>query len=252
MLPTERHKKILTLLASKEIVTIPEFIETFKISIETVRRDLNTLDKNGKIKKVYGGAKLVDTISDEPDLKNRMTYKTQEKKAIARKCCEFIDDGDCIFIDSGSTTYQISNFLLGKKNLTIITNSIPVANQLIDTENEIILLGGHVRHQERSVVTTDYLFNFSELNIQKSFICAGGITIANGLSDFDIQEVITRKSIIERSKEIYVAVDSTKFDHDVTINVAPLSKIDYLITDANLNSNIINQLKMTQIKLIFA
>ena len=120
---------------------------------------------------------------------------------MARKCSEFINDGDCIFIDSGSTTYHIAKHIMNKKRLTIITNSIPVLNQLLNTEHEIIVIGGKVRHNERSIVSYDYIFNFSQLNIQKSFICAGGITVENGISDFNMQEAVIRKTIIERSKE---------------------------------------------------
>jgi Transcriptional regulators of sugar metabolism len=252
MLPAERHKKIIDLLSHKEIVTIPEFIDTFNISIETIRRDLTTLEKHGNIKKVYGGAKLIDVTVDEPTLENRLTEKLQQKISIGQKCCEFIQDGDCIFIDSGSTTYQIAKFLGNKKNLTIITNSLPVVNQLIGSDVELILIGGHIRHRERSVATTDYLFNFSELNIQKSFICAGGITIENGISDFNMQEVVTRKNIIDRSKEVYVVADSSKFQQDVTINVVPLSRIDYIITDSYLDQNFIARLQKNKINFILA
>lgn len=240
------------LLAQKDIVTIPEFISAFNISIETVRRDLTKLEKQGNIKKVYGGAKLRDMTLDEPALDNRLTDNLPQKEVICRKCSEFIQNGDCIFIDSGSTTLQIAKQLVSKKNLTVITNSLPVVNQLIGSDAEIILIGGRIRHRERSVVTSDYLFNFSELNIQKSFICAGGITLENGISDFNIQEAVTRKNIIERSSVVYVVADSSKFQRDVAINVVPLSKIAYIITDADLNRNIVTCLKKTKINLILA
>lgn len=253
MLPSERQKKMVDLLSTKDIVTISDFVTTFKVSLETVRRDLTLLEKRGTIQKVYGGAKLKDSNFSEPTLENRLISKSIQKEAIGKKCSEFINNGDCIFIDSGSTTFQIAKQLASKKDLTIITNSIPVVNELMMiTDFEVIIIGGRIRHDERSVVTYDYIFNFSELNIQKSFICAGGVTVEKGISDFNMQEAVTRKIIIERSKEVFVAADSSKFYQDVTINIATLDKIDYIITDANLDRNIVNSFKKARTCLIQA
>jgi DeoR family fructose operon transcriptional repressor len=252
MLPSERHRKILDLLATKDVITISEFMTTFNISIETVRRDLAILEKQGSIQKVYGGAKIKDATFGEPAMESRMVNRLVQKEAIGRKCSELIHDGDCIFIDSGSTTYHIAKYLTNKKNLTIITNSIPVVNELMNTDFEIIIIGGKIRHNERSVVTYDYIFNFSELNIQKSFICAGGITVENGISDFNMQEAVTRKIIIGRSNEVFAAADSSKFHRDVTISIAPLNKINYIITDSNLDRNTVNSFKKTKTTLILA
>lgn len=252
MLPSERQRKMLDLLSTKDVITISEFMKFFNISIETVRRDLSLLEKQGSIQKVYGGAKLNSINIDEPTLENRLIDRQVQKEAIGKKCSEFIHDGDCIFIDSGSTTFHIAKQLAAKKKLTIITNSIPVINELMNTDFELIIIGGRIRHDERSVVTYDYIFNFSELNIQKSFICAGGITIENGISDFNMQEAVTRKIIIERSKQVFVAADSSKFQRDVMINITPLSKIDYVITDSQLNRNTINSFSKTTTTLILA
>lgn len=115
---------------------------------------------------------------------------------------------------------------------------------------EIIIIGGKIRHNERSIVTYDYIFNFSALNIQKSFIYAGGITIKNGVSDFNMQETVTRKIIIERSQEIFVAAASSKFDKDVAINIAALNKISYIITGSQLNRTTINNFKKAKTNLI--
>lgn len=245
MLPSERQKMLLTLLNEKKAVTIPECIQALNVSIETVRRDLNALEQDGKIQKVYGGAKIKAPIFSEPTMENRMVDRLAQKIAIGKKCCEFIHDGDCIFIDSGSTTYQIAKHLSGKRNLTIITNSIPVVNELMPSDFEIIVIGGKVRHTERSIVSFDYLFNFSGLNIRKSFIGASGITIENGISDFNMQEAVTRKTIVERSDTVFVVADSSKFAKDVTIRIAQLDQVQYIITDSDLDKRIANAFKKT-------
>jgi DeoR/GlpR family transcriptional regulator of sugar metabolism len=252
MLPNERHTKILDLLSTKDVVTIPELMTEFKISIETARRDLTILEKQNRIQKIYGGAKLKISTFSEPTMESRLVYHLLQKESIGKKCCDFIKDGDCIFIDSGSTTFQIVKYIKTKKNLTIITNSLPVVNELMSTDFEIIIIGGKVRHDESSIVTYDYIFDFSQLNIQKSFICAGGITVENGISDFNMQEAVTRKIIIERSNEVFVAADSSKFDRNVTISIAALNKINYIITDSGLSKNTVNSFKKTTTNLILA
>ncbi|EMS70724.1 DeoR/GlpR family DNA-binding transcription regulator [Ruminiclostridium cellobioparum] len=252
MLPSERQNKLLELLSSKDIVTIPEFIAEFDVSIETVRRDLSILESQGKIEKVYGGAKIKNNPFAEPSMEKRMVTNLRQKECIGKKCCEFINDGDCIFIDSGTTPYYISKFLTNKKNLTVITNSIPVVTELMNTDFDIIIIGGMIRKSERSVVSYDYLFDFSVLSIQKSFICAGGITADNGVSDYNMQEVVTRKMIIERSKEIFLVADSSKFGEDVTIGVTPVSKLNYIITDSGLNKNLAAGFSKHKVKLVIA
>ncbi|MED3562799.1 transcriptional regulator [Bacillus xiapuensis] len=182
----------------------------------------------------------------------RLVSQLEEKIMIAQKCSEFIYDSDCIYIDSGSTTYQLAKYIKHKKKLTVVTNSIPVVNELINSDVELIIIGGKVRHSEKSVMAYEYIFNFNELNISKAFICASGITMEKGISDFSLEEAITRKKIIDLSKEVYIAADNTKFGKDVTVNIASLDKIDSIITDENIDNSWIQRFKKTKTNLIIA
>jgi DeoR family transcriptional regulator, fructose operon transcriptional repressor len=252
MFPLERQKKIIELLTIKKVLKITELTEELNVSVDTLRRDLNLLTKQGKIEKIYGGVKIIESKFGESTIDERMISHLNEKELIAKKCSEFINDGDCIYLDSGSTTYQIAKYIKNKKNLTVVTNSIPVINELLNSEVELIIIGGKVRKNEQSVVTYEYLFNFSELNIVKAFICASGITIEKGISDYNLEEAITRKKMIELSKSIYVAADSTKFGKDVTIGIASLDKIDFIITDENVTDDFVHHLKKTKTNLIIS
>lgn len=240
MLPIERRQKILLSMGNSEMVTITSLVETFNVSIETIRRDLNILEKQEKIEKVYGGAILKVLDYKEATMHHRMIDRQESKNAIGKRCSDFINHGDFIYLDSGSTTFHIAKHIKHKKNLTIITNSIPIVNELEETDFDIILIGGRVRRSEHSIVTYNYMFNFSQINIQKCFICAGGLTIDNGVSDYNMQEVETRKEILKRSKEIFVAADSSKFGVDCLINVAPLDTIDHIVTNNDLDCRYID------------
>lgn len=252
MFPLERQQKIMDLLKLKKVLKISELTEELNISIDTLRRDLNTLTKQEKIEKIYGGVKLVESKFAESSMDERMVSHLEEKERIALQCTEFIQDGDCIYLDSGSTTYQIAKYIKHFKNLTVVTNSIPVVNELMNSSVELVIIGGKIRLNEQSVVAYDYIFNFDQLNILKAFLCASGITVEKGISDYNLEEAITRKKIIDMSKEIYVAADSTKFGKDVTVSIASLDKIDVLVTDVNLNKNMIQKFRKTSTKLIIA
>ncbi|MCE4048728.1 MULTISPECIES: DeoR/GlpR family DNA-binding transcription regulator [Bacillaceae] len=252
MFPLERQKRIIELLMVKKVLKMTELTSELGISVDTLRRDIQTLTNEGKIEKIYGGVKLVESFLGESTMGERMVSHLTEKESIALTCSNLINDGDCIFLDSGSTTYQIAKYIKNKKNLTVVTNSIPIITELMTSDVELIVIGGKIRKEENSVVTFDYLFNFQELNIYKAFICTSGITLEKGISDYNLEEVLTRKKMIEISKEIYVAADSSKFGKDVTVSIAPLESIDYIITDANLSDSIVEQFRETNCTLILA
>ena len=241
MLPIERQNKILELLYEKNILKISDIMSVFNISIETVRRDINFLEKQGKIEKIYGGIKITDTNFGEPKIENRLVDKLSLKDSIGKKCSEFIADGDCIIIDSGYTTFQIAKHIKNRKNIIVVTNSLPVITELMYSDIELIIIGGKIRNSENSVVAYDYLFNFNQLNISKAFIGTSGITSNKGISDYNMEEAITRKKILEISNEIYVVADHSKFGKDVTINICPINKVNYIITDSLLEKDILNE-----------
>ncbi|MGG0814260.1 DeoR/GlpR family DNA-binding transcription regulator [Paenibacillus alvei] len=252
MLPLERQQRIIELLAIKKVLKLPELAAELAVSVDTLRRDLNLLTKQGKIEKIYGGIKIVESKYGESSMDERMVSLFEAKENIGKICSEMIDDGDCIYIDSGSTTYHIAKFIKGKHNLTVVTNSIPVINELMNTDVELIIIGGKIRKEEHSVVAYDYIFNFHELNIRKAFICCSGITVERGISDYNLEEAITRKKIIELSKEVYIAADSTKFGKDVKIAITPLDNVDAIITDANIDPRYPPQFKSIRTELILA
>ncbi|WP_374055786.1 DeoR/GlpR family DNA-binding transcription regulator [Rossellomorea sp. FM04394] len=250
MFPLERRERIMDLLKEKKVLKHAELTEELGISIDTLRRDLNILSENREIEKIYGGIKLVEDDFGESAMADRMVSRLEEKENIARLCNEQIQEGDCIYIDSGSTTYQLAKAIKNRKNLTVVTNSLPVITELINSEVELIIIGGKIRRHESSVVAYDYIFNFDELNIVKAFICASGITTERGISDYNLEEAVTRKKIIELSKEVYVAADHTKFGKEVTVRIAPLEKIDYIVTDQHVSSHWIEEFSTCKTKLL--
>lgn len=252
MLPLERQEKIIELLMEKKVMKMQELTKLLSISIDTLRRDLQPLIKQGRVKKIYGGIELIDSAFTELPMGERMVSQLQEKRAIAHLCSTQIGDGDCIYLDSGSTTYQIAKYIKNKKNITVITNSLPIVLELLHSEIDVIIVGGKIRKEEHSIYSHDHLFQFHPFNIEKAFICASGITIEKGISDYNLEEAITRKKMIDLANEVYVACDSSKFGKDVRISIAPLDCINHIVTDENIANPFIREFAKLPTKLLIA
>ncbi len=247
MYTVERQQHILQFIRNNKVVKLVTLTKEFNVSMETIRRDIQQLVQEKKIEKFYGGVKYIEPVEGLMD--NRLTQQLTEKISIAKACASLVNNGDCIFIDSGSTTYQMTPFLLGKEKLTVVTNSLPVAFDLIGSNIEVMIIGGRVRHSEKSVTSNDFLFHFDHFNINKAFICASGVTLEKGISDFSLEEAMTRKQLINISQTVYVATDSTKFNKDVAIQVCPLEEVDMILTDNGLPKETLHQFTEAGIQL---
>lgn len=252
MLPQERYEKILNLFSKSTIVKVEDIMKAFDVSVETARRDLSYLEKQGVIKKIYGGATLVSKGITEPLSNERMSKNLAEKEAIGRKCSEFIDDGDSILIEIGTTTLQVAKFIKNKKNLTVMTNSIYVINELIGSDINLYIIGGKIRHEERAISGAVSMFELDNFNITKAIIGAGAVSLENGISDYNIEESLIRKKIINRSKQSFLVADHTKFGFNSLVNVCPLSSMDLIITGQALDSKMKKTFEENDINVVYA
>lgn len=250
LLPSKRRALIVEKLKKEKVLTMKAICRDFEISMETLRRDINELAKDGLIIKEYGGIRIKEEQSGESIIEQRLGLNLNKKEAIAQQAVNIIQDGDCIYLDSGSTTLQIARFLSQKQGLTIFTNSIPVMLACKNTNNDIISIGGRFRVSEQSVTSYDFLFDFDKINIDKAFLCASGLSIEKGITDFNIDEVATRKKIMSISQKVFLTCDSTKFNKVVTARVCDIDDIDVLITDKEADKKFLSQLKSHHVEII--
>ncbi|MDF2568296.1 MAG: deoR, partial [Oscillospiraceae bacterium] len=214
MLIEERYAKIRELLIQNQSVKVPILTELFGVSIETVRRDLEYLEKQGLLKRVHGGAVLPDNhLSISPRI-FREYMDQEQKKEIARIACRFIKEGQAIALDTGTTNNVLAREMKNHfEKLIVITNSIAVINELSDKPSfTLIVPGGTISHDELAIVgdmTVQYLNNF---HVESAFVCMSGISIENGLTDFGVEEVKAKQKIISIAKKVYVLADSQKFE----------------------------------------
>ncbi|MBO1001830.1 DeoR/GlpR family DNA-binding transcription regulator [Pseudogracilibacillus auburnensis] len=251
MLAQERYRIILEMLEVSQIVKVPELCERFNVSIETVRRDLEFLEQEGKLKRVYGGAVLNRQSSAEPSYNTRSTRNAAEKAMIGKKTAELISDGETLMIDLGTTTLEVARYLKDKKNLTIITNCMTIAQELVDVSTfRVILPGGILRPNELALsgfISEQFM---REFNVDKTIIGVGGITKDNGISDYHLEETRVRKIMIEKGKQIIAVADHSKFGIKALVNVCSIDEIDTIVTNDKLKSNIAQEYIEQGIKVI--
>lgn len=216
MLREERIQKILAKLDTEEKVYVNELSNSFQVSMETIRKDLDTLEKEEKLKKVHGGAIKIPYKGYEPIFADRVTTNYDAKAAIGKRAADLIEDNEIIGIDAGTTTLQIIPFLTGKKNLTIVTHCIPVLNQLIlakqnnSFHGKIIFLGGEIDTNLMFAWGSLFKKMIEKFTLDKSFISCGGLSIEKGISDNSIEVSEISNSYIMNSRDSYIVADFSK------------------------------------------
>lgn len=239
-----RRSEIIDRIEKKGSVNISELADSFKVSDMTIRRDLIELEKMSIIRRVHGGAVAFYGRSFEPPLFSRSNKNIPVKQVIGRYAAEMVLDGDSIAMDVGSTTMEMAMNLIGRKNLTIVTPSLHIANLLGDeSQIRVIVSGGIVRHGEKSLIGDLAYAVFREVNVDKLFLGTGGINSSAGLTEHDMQDAQVKKEMIQCAKEVILLTDSSKFQQVAFAFFADFSQIDHLVCDKEPDGDLLNILK---------
>lgn len=233
MLAVERTQYILDELHKKKVVMVGDLSREMRVSEETIRRDLEKLEKQGSIRRVHGGAYLPEGYGNETPITVREKIYREEKVAIARKCMQYIYENESILLDCSTTAHYIARELgMSAKRLSVITNSLSVAAELAGKENiRVIMLGGELKNNTNSFWGDVTLRSLDEYYADKAFISSAGISILAGISDYTQEEAAVRRRMIERAGSCYIAADMTKVGRSAVNMVLPLSSADFVITD---------------------
>ena len=250
----DRREKIIALLNRDGIVKANELVEQYGVSRETIRRDLEYLEKRGLVDRVYGGAILRKKRGVEPKIEKRQLEHYEEKKAIGQRAVDLVEDGEVIAIDLGTTTREFARALVGKKRrLTVITNSIPIALDLSVDENiRVIMVGGEVRKNELSVSGNIADENMRYFQTDKIFLGVGGLTEKFGITDYHVEETPFRRIGVSRTQKVIALADHSKFGVTAMNQVCSLEQIDALVTDRQADKNLIGRLKAKGMKVYLA
>lgn len=233
MLAIERRNEILALLQKESRVVVSDLSKIYNVTEETIRRDLEKLEKDGYAKKTYGGAIINESMNADLPFTVRKTANVISKQTIADIIASMIEDGDNIMLDASSTAVYIAKQLKNKKNLTIITNSIEILFELSDVKGwKVLSTGGTMKEGSLSLVGYQAEKMIQSYHVDKAIISCKGLDIDKGITDSNEMEAHIKKLMIDAAKIRILAADSTKFDKLSFTKICDLSDIDMIITDA--------------------
>ncbi|MBS1369506.1 MAG: DeoR/GlpR transcriptional regulator [Lentisphaeria bacterium] len=251
LLSPEREDLILEALGNG-LRTIAELAAALQVSEATVRRDLQSLESRGSVQRVHGGAIRVESDEKrEPLFHEKATLRAGEKERIAEAALALIGDGDSIYLDGGSTVLALARKLGSRRELTIVTNSLMAAAELMESGHRLILLGGEFRPLSRTLVGPLTSPIGEALHIGKAFFGTIGLT-ASGVSTTDPGEAFTKKLILGRAEQSILLADSGKFGRASLVNAGALDDFGTVVTDSGTPAEFLKILKKHKIEIIQA
>jgi DeoR/GlpR family transcriptional regulator of sugar metabolism len=238
MLAIERRQKISEIILEKKSVKVPELSQLFDVTEETIRRDLEKLEKKGILMRTYGGAILCDSTTEDPPFTVRVTKNKLGKQKIAKKVAEWIQDGETIMLDSSSTALEVAKNIKDKRNLTVITNSIHVIMEFSQIEHcNVISTGGLLKPASMSFVGSVAENTISNYYVNKAILSCKGIDKSIGIMESNEMEKEIKKIMAKSAQNVYLVVDHTKFDKVAFVKMFEIDEIDILFTEDKLSED---------------
>lgn len=249
---SDRQHQIVTMIARDGMVKNPQLMEMFDISIETVRRDLEFLEQQGYLRRVYGGAVANVSLRSEPEYASRSKTRFEEKNAIAAAAAALIKPEDTVYLGVGTTVQAMVQYMKGLGELTVFTNALRTAVELSEMPGcSVILPGGQLRNKELTLSGFPAEDNLLHFNVDKAFIGIGGIN-ENGISDFHIAEANLHRKLIKNARQAIAVADSSKIGIRAMNNVCGLEDLDILITDAGISKEMEKMFTKAGVQVIVA
>ena len=213
MFTTERFNIILEELKKKGIVSVNDLVKMLDASESTIRRDLNALDKQGLLKKIHGGAISIDESSSKHDYKVnvRQSLNVDEKYETAKQAASLIEDGDVIYIDAGTTTEAIIEFIKAE-DITVVTNGIVHAKKLLEKGFRTFILGGEVKASTEAIIGSNTVEQLKRYNFSKGFFGVNGVSNKNGYTTPDVNEAMVKSQAMKMCKQSFVLTDTSKLE----------------------------------------
>lgn len=232
MLTEERFAKILSILESMGSVTVQQLMTELGASESTIRRDLTALDANGKLTKVYGGAVLKNAAysTRDDEVVHRKEQNRESKEIIAKYAASLILPGDFVYIDAGTTTERIIDYL-PHKQAVFVTNAITHAKRLADKGCTVYILGGEFKAVTEAIVGEEAVASLEKYNFTKGFWGTNGISLQRGFSTPELKEAMVKRKSMEGCKECYVVADASKFNQISSVTFASFERASVLTTD---------------------
>lgn len=228
----DRRREIVEAVQARGFATIEELARRFRVTPQTIRRDINRLSEEGQLARYHGGAGLPTGSTRNLAYAARQVAQLGEKEAIARMVAAEVPDHSSLMINIGTTTEAVARALVHHRGLRVITNNLNVATNLAAaTEFEVIIAGGVVRNADGGVVGTATVDFIAQFRVDIAIIGISGIDRDGALLDFDHREVRAAQTILDCARHVFLVADHTKFGRNAMVRLAGMDRVDALFTD---------------------
>lgn len=252
MLVAVRHNKIVSTLNERETIRVSELSALCGVTEETIRRDLEKLEAQGKLARIHGGAISIKDVDEDLPHFQREVINKKEKMSVAKEAVKYIEENDIIFLDASSTTLYLARFI-PNINLTVLTNSIQICSELAKNSNiHVICTGGALYPNSMSFVGPLTIQTLESYYVNKLFFSCKGIHEEWGISDSNELQALVKRKIIQMAEKKYLLLDHTKVDKKAFANIDAVDAIDVIIIDSNATDEMIAGFEKQEIQIIKA
>lgn len=231
MIADQRLNEILQIMSQKEFVEVEDLAARMKVSSMTIRRDLQKLSDMGMVRRQYGGASLVTNAQLENDYSSKKVKNQTNKQKLAQIALKQIHKNDIIYLDAGTTIFELASILNSRQNLTVITNDILIATDLCKRDINTILLGGTIQKATLVTIGSSTLDSLQDFRVTSSFLGASAISTAFDVLSPTVDKAHLKKIAMQIAQKTYLMVDSSKFNNYALQKFANLSDFTGVITD---------------------
>ena len=251
-LAARRRQRLGLIVDSRRAARLEELSAALGVSQATVRRDLDALAATGRLRRVHGGAVAIDERLDEPHFDAKAATAADEKLRIAGRAVELLAPDDTVYLDSGSTVLAVARLLHGWTRLTVVTNSLPVANELAGRGPRLIIIGGELRATSRALVGPLTRLLLETLHVDRALMGTFALSLEDGMTTTDPSEAYTKQLVMSHAREVILLADSRKMGTRTFVSAGDIGEIDVLVTDTGLDERMARTLKRLGIRVITA
>ena len=229
-----RRAKVLSLLKENRILRVDELVQELGVSAATVRRDLAVLEGYGELRRIHGGATVVDAYDEEPLFDDKTSFSATEKHAIAKAALKLIHPKGVIYLDGGSTVLELARLLVSFQDLTVVTNSLRIVEMFKSSGPRMIITGGECRLISQTFVGPLTRGVLEQMNFDLAFMGTIGVSAEKGLTTTDPAEAFTKEQVIKSATRTILLADSTKFAKTSTVKFGSVDQLSITISDKNM------------------
>jgi DeoR/GlpR family transcriptional regulator of sugar metabolism len=250
LIPAERENYIFDKLKQNGSVKVEEVAEELNVSLMTVRRDLDRLQERGLLYRSHGGAvqRELYPLEQAYDIKKISNIETKEK--IAAKALTLVNDGDTIFLDAGTTTFELSRLLKAKKDITVITNDLKIALELYQNNIQTYVVGGKVQQETGSIIGTKAEEFIDSIRVNISFLGTSAVSNEGYLSTPTFEKSVLKRKVVKCASYAVLLADSSKFNKESFVNIVSITDINAVVTDKQFKDQELKQLEENNVNIV--